>query len=194
MKLIVGGLQGSGRKTFGSRAETYGVNWLDTYPFYLSKRFAVKHDDYGRTAGPHRKIDPAIRESQTQEYKEHMPFFVEELNGIAKDASVIITDLFLLDFICDKEVNDVHTILVTADNDDAAQRIYNMEKLTDPRLIGKKNSYELVKPEIIKELTSYNDLLSGLENKVDTHIVNNGTLEQYHATIDNLLNEHNLLN
>lgn len=192
MKLIVGGLQGSGRKTFGSRAETYGVDWIDTYPFYLAQRFAVKHDDYGRTTGPYRELDPAIRESQTQEYKEHMPELAKEIPN--ENASIIIADLFLLDFVCDKQIDDVHTILVTADNNDAAQRIYDMEKLTDPRLIGKNNSYELVKPEIIKELTSYNDLLNGLENKVDTHIVNNGTLEQYHATIDNLLNEHNLLN
>ena len=46
----------------------------------------------------------------------------------------------------------------------------------------------------MKELTSYDSLMASLESKVDTHIVNNGTLEQYHETIDNILNEHNLLN
>ena len=189
MTLVIGGLQGSGRSTFRKRAHEYGVRTADTYEIYMTGRLAHKVG-YSRITGPHVNNNT---ESLINEYKDHMTFFVDEM---VKDTEyeIYAVDPYFLDFLCDHRPENYHLYLVTADNDDAAQRIFNLESVNDPRLVGKNNAYQLVKPEIMKELTSYDSLISSLESKVDTHIVNNGTLEQYHETIDNILNEHNLLN
>jgi len=190
MKLVVGGLQGSGRTTFANRAATFGVRIFDTNQIYATRRASMK-TGYSRLSGPFMESS----DDMINEYKENLPVFLEELGKFVDSFDVILADPFILNYICDNAPDGVaHTILITAPQEDQCLRTYEKERLTDPRLIGKSNSYELVKHEYIKEFNRHQSVINSLEDKVDTHIVNNGTLEQYHATIDNLLNEHNLLN
>jgi len=186
MPIMIGGLQGSGCTTFANRAREYGITDFNIHAAYAQYMKGYK-PRYTKLSGPHLSVEQSI----LAEFAESFPFAYKESSTLNRDLWYNIP-LELLEWICDH--TEETTVLITVPKDMWTERLYEREKLTDYRIKGKENSYELVKYEYEKLYDSRTEVISRLEEKVDYHIVNNGELGQYHAAIDNILNEHNLLN
>jgi len=183
MTLMIGGMQGSGVDTFAKRAETYGLAILDMNVVYRDLRASMKIK-HSPISGPYQST-----QSELEEFEEHFKSLIDALSPERYSGYDIWStgSVELLEWINDND-DRFETVLITAPLETQCQRLYEKVKLLDPRLQGKKNSYQLVKPEILKEFNSHQPAIDRLEEKVDWHIVNNGTLDQYNATIDNILN------
>ena len=188
MTLMIGGTQGAGVDTFAKRAENFGLKVLDMNVIYRDLRSSMK-TKYSRLAGPYQSTA-----SEIEEFSEHFSTLISALDPERYNGYDLwsTSSVELLEWIHDND-DRFETMLITCPLETQCLRLFEKEKLLDPRLTGKSHAYQLVKPEILKELASHEDAVTRLEEKVDVHIVNNGTIEQYNATIDNLLNERNLL-
>lgn len=185
MPIVIGGLQGTGNTTFADRAREYGVTDFNIHTEFARYRSGYKRN-FAKVSGPF-VYDQGIMD----EFAESYPFVYEETSKEGKDLWYN-TPIELLEWICDN-TNET-TVLITVPDEIWYQRLFEREKTRDHRLANKSNAFELVKYEYEKLLNSRAETLARLEDKVDYHIVNNGELGQYHAVIDNILNEHNLLN
>ena len=202
MALIICGTQGSGVNTFHQRCNYHDITTSNMWNLFHIFRQTMK-TDIGGIAGPYTWETVNGQVDTFDEITTHFPYMYESItvpdtfkdiafnvnNPVFVGASVIFAK-----WLIENKPDDGHkVILITAPEETQCLRLFEREKTRDPRLIGKSNSYQLVKPEFLKEFAVHAEYVTWLETNAEYHIYNDGTLEQYNAAIDTILNECDLL-
>tara|TARA_B100000902_G_scaffold14181_2_gene17177 strand:- start:233 stop:814 length:582 start_codon:yes stop_codon:yes gene_type:complete len=192
MALIICGTQGSGVNTFEQRCDYHNIASDNLYKIYITNRRAMK-TGHSPISGPF--LNETNIDSMIEELESQFPALYDHLMKFHIDRPVWTQCAPEFGkWIVENKSSDNHNVLiVSAPIDIQCERLFAREKIRDPRLVGKSNSYQLVKPEYIKEIESHAADVSWLESNADYHMNNDGTLEQYNAAIDIVLNECNLL-
>ena len=202
MALIICGTQGSGVNTFEQRCNFHNINTSNMWNLWQVFRRTMKND-IGAISGPYTWEIVNGQPDTFDEFISHFPYMYESImspdplkdiifnvnNPVFAGCSVV----FAKWLIENKPTAGHKIILITTPEEIQCQRLFERERTRDPRLIGKSNSYQLVKSEYLKEFAPHAEYVTWLESNADYHINNDGTLEQYNAAIDTILNECNLL-
>jgi hypothetical protein len=159
--------------------------------------------DIGGISGPYTWTTVNGQTDTFDEFSTHFPFFYDAItiaDPLKNKFFNVSAPVFLgcnvifAKWLIENRPDDGHkVVLITAPEDIQCERLFEREKLRDPRLIGKSNSYQLVKPEFLKEFAVHAEYVTWLETNAEYHIYNDGTIEQYYAAIDTILNECDLL-
>lgn len=192
MALIICGTQGSGVNTFEQRCDYHNIESDNLHKAYIALRLSMK-TTYDPISGPF--FSETNINSMIEELESQFPALYDYLMEFNIDRPVWTQcNPEFGRWIVENKSNDNHTVIVvSAPIDTQCERLFARERTRDPRLIGKSNSYQLVKPEYIKEFQSHASDVAWLESNADYHINNDGTLTQYYAAIDTVLNECDLL-
>lgn len=204
MALIVCGTQGVGKNTFTARCNFHGIATSDMWNLFLYFRRTMKASPgHHHITGPYTWEIVNGQVNTFDEMTSHFPYFYESITvpDITKDITFNVNNpvftgasVVFAKWLIENKPDDGHkVILITAPEETQCLRLFEREKTRDPRLIGKSNSYQLVKPEFLKEFAVHAEYVTWLETNAEYHIYNDGTLEQYNAAIDTILNECNLL-
>jgi len=206
--IIVTGLQGSGKRTFLSRAEMHGIPVFSMFSFNFITPVFKK--TYEHILGPSRsrelvghnwdEMSEFLGDTFLSVYKNN---YMNESFKQAFSERFNITEPKIVNFPCpmaterviDTYPEDDHTyVLVTAPEELHYERILAQEVPNDPRLRNKRNYEYLVRPQIETTIRSRLQFVESLRPKVDYVIHNDGELNQYYAAIDQVLDAENLLN
>lgn len=202
MALIICGTQGSGQNTFTTRCNFHNVITANMWNLWHTFRQTMK-SDIGAISGPYTWNIVNGQADTFDEFISHFPNLYEAITVAdpLKDkffnvnAPVFLgCSVVFAKWLIENKPDAGHkVVLITAPEDIQCERLFEREKHRDPRLIGKSNSYQLVKPEYLKEFEPHAEYVTWLETNAEYHIYNDGTIEQYYAAIDTILNECDLL-
>ena len=153
MALIICGTQGSGVNTFEQRCDYHNIASDNLHKVYITLRSSMK-TTYDPISGPF--FNETNINSMIEELESQFPALYEYLMKFNTDRPVWTQcNPEFGRWITENRSSDNHTvIIVTAPINTQCERLFAREKTTDPRLIGKSNSYQLVKPEYCLLYTS----------------------------------------
>ena len=202
MALIICGTQGVGQTTFATRCNIHDIATSNMWNLFHTFRQTMK-SDIGGISGPYTWTTVNGQTDTFDEFSTHFPFFYDAItiaDPLKNKFFNVSAPVFLgcnvifAKWLIENRPDDGHkVVLITAPEDIQCERLFEREKLRDPRLIGKSNSYQLVKPEFLKEFAVHAEYVTWLETNAEYHIYNDGTIEQYYAALDTILNECDLL-
>lgn len=200
MALIIVGMQGTGVSTFLNRCEYHSVQYDNLNRLHGLVRSYTKNT-YQSISGPSEPFESEA-EDLAAIAEDYFPMLYDAVYNGTFNFNYKNNPRGVWGFNCPEfaewvianRAEDNHTTVVLQISEDLhCQRLYDRERLTDPRLIGKTNAYEMVKHEYLREIRAHADSVNRLTTSADYHIENDGQLNQYYAVIDQVLNECNLL-